>query len=77
MNTTVETDSLFGARKLHKGLTNASRPYNSPSKTTLSRGTWVAQSVQYLTLSFSLGHDLTVHGFEPNIGLYADSVEPA
>ena len=39
-------------------------------------GTWVAQSVEYL---LQLGHDLTVPGFEPIVGLCADSseLEPA
>ena len=39
-------------------------------------GTSVAQSVKHLTLVFGSGHDLTVHGFEPCIGLRADSTEP-
>ena len=40
-------------------------------------GTWVAQSVEHLTLVRS-GHDLTVCGFEPWIGLCADdSAAPA
>ena len=33
--------------------------------------------VKRMTLGFSSGHDLTAHGFEPHIGLRADSVEPA
>ena len=40
-------------------------------------GTWVAQSVKHPTLDFGLGHDLTVGGIEPHVGLYADSSEPA
>ena len=40
-------------------------------------GAWVAQSVEHLTLDFSLGHDLTVRGFEPHVGLSADNTEPA
>ena len=40
-------------------------------------GTWVAQSVKCLALGFSSGYDLEVHGFEPHLGLCADSVEPA
>ena len=40
-------------------------------------GTWVAQSVQRLTLDFSSGHDLTVHEIEPHVGLQADSAESA
>ena len=40
-------------------------------------GAWVAQSVKHLTLAFGSHHDLTVRGFEPCIGLYVDSVEPA
>ena len=41
------------------------------------RDTLVAQSVKCLTLGFSSGHDLSVHGFKPRIGLSADSAEPA
>ena len=33
-------------------------------------GTWVAQPLES---DFGSGHDLTVHGFEPHIGLCADS----
>ena len=40
------------------------------------RGTWVVQSVKYLSLGFRSGHDLTVHGFEPHIRLHADGAEP-
>ena len=39
-------------------------------------GAWVAQSVKRLTLGFGSGYDLVVCGFEPHIGLCADSVEP-
>ena len=38
------------------------------------RGAWVAQSVKHLTLGFGSGHDLTVCGFEPHVGLCADSM---
>ena len=41
------------------------------------RGTWVAQAVTHLTLGFGLGHDLTVHEFEPYVRLWADSTDPA
>ena len=37
----------------------------------------MAQSVKHLTLGFSSGHDLTVHEFEPRVGLCANSVKPA
>ena len=37
----------------------------------------MAQSVKHQTLDFSSGHDLTVRGFEPNIRLCTDRVEPA
>ena len=37
----------------------------------------MAQPVKRLTLSFGSGHDLTVHEFELDAGLCADSVEPA
>ena len=37
----------------------------------MPRGTWVAQSVKLLTLSFCSGHDLIVRGFEPRIRLCA------
>ena len=40
-------------------------------------GAWVVQSVKRLTLDFGLGHDLTVHGFEPCVRLCADNAEPA
>ena len=36
----------------------------------------MAQSVKHLTLDFGSGHDLTVHEFEPCIGLCADSADP-
>ena len=41
------------------------------------RGTWVAQSVTRPTLDSGSGHDLTVYGIEPGIGIRADSAEPA
>ena len=40
-------------------------------------GAWVAQSVKPPTLDFGPGHDLTILGIEPHIGLCTDSVEPA
>ena len=40
-------------------------------------GSWVAQSVKYLTLDLSSGHDLPVCGIEPHVGLCADSAESA
>ena len=40
-------------------------------------GTWVAQSVTRLTLSFGSGHDLTVCEFEPHVTLEANNTEPA
>ena len=43
----------------------------------VKEGTWVALSVKCPALDFSSGHDLTVCGFEPRIGLCADCVEPA
>ena len=36
----------------------------------------MAQLVKGWTLDFGSSHNLTVHGIEPRIGLYADSVEP-
>ena len=36
----------------------------------------MAQSVERLTLNFSSGRDLEVHGFEPCLTLCADNVEP-
>ena len=36
----------------------------------------MAQSVEHLTLDFGSGHDLTVRGFEPHIGLCTDNAEP-
>ena len=41
------------------------------------RGAWVAQLVGRLILDVSSGHDLTIRGTEPRVGLCADSVEPA
>ena len=38
-------------------------------------GTWVAQLVKHPTLGFSSGHDLTVCGFEPQVGLCAISAD--
>ena len=40
-------------------------------------GASVAQQVKHLPLGFGSGHDLTIHGFKPLIGLYADGREPA
>ena len=40
-------------------------------------GIWVAQVVEYLTLDFGSGHDLTVCGIEPCVRLCADGSEPA
>ena len=40
-------------------------------KSIISRGTWVAQSVEHPTL------DLAVHGIEPHVGLWADIAETA
>ena len=37
----------------------------------------MAQSVKRQILGFDSGPDLTIFGFEPHIGLCADSVEPA
>ena len=37
----------------------------------------MAQSVKHPTLDFGSGHDLTVREFEPDVGICADSVEPA
>ena len=37
---------------------------------------WLSQ-LSALTPDFGSGHDLTVHDFEPHIGLCADSTEPA
>ena len=40
-------------------------------------GFWVTQSIEHSTLNFVSGHDLSVCGFEPCVGLCADSMEPA
>ena len=37
----------------------------------------MAQSIEHPTLGLGSGHDLTVHEFEPRIGLCAGSAEPA
>ena len=51
---------------------------STPSIQNLKKGAsvWLSQLKQ-LTLDFSSGHDLTVHGFEPHIGLFTDHAEPA
>ena len=41
------------------------------------RGAWVALQVRCLTLGLGSGQDLTVHEFEPRIGLCANSAQPA
>ena len=43
-------------------------------KSPFFQGTWVAQLVMRPTLDFGSGHDLTVHGIEPCIGLHANSL---
>ena len=41
-------------------------------------GTWgEAQLVKCLAIGFGSGHDFLVCGFEPQVGLHADSTEPA
>ena len=37
----------------------------------------MVQLVKQPTLGFSSGHDLTVHGFEPHVGIFTDGVELA
>ena len=37
----------------------------------------MTQSVKRPALGFGSGHDLTVHKFEPHVGLCADSAKPA
>ena len=37
----------------------------------------MAQLVESLTVVFGSGHDLTVSGFEPQVGLCAGSAKPA
>ena len=46
-------------------------------KTKLDWDTWVAHSVECWIPDFGSGHDLTVCGIEPCIGLHADNVEAA
>ena len=43
----------------------------------LAWGAWAAQLVKHPPPDFSSGHGLTVHGCEPRVGLYSDSMEPA
>ena len=38
---------------------------------------WLAHSVKRPTLGFGLGHDLTIHKFEPQVGLCAAGAKPA
>ena len=40
-------------------------------------GAWVAQSGKRPTLDFSSGHNLTVCGFQPHVGLCTNSTEHA
>ena len=42
-----------------------------------SRGSWVAQSVERLTLGFGSGHDFMVHEFQPHVWLCTDNANPA
>ena len=51
--------------------------YQNFDKILKVRGTWVAQLVKSPTIGFGSGHDFTVRGFEPHIGLCADSAETA
>ena len=37
----------------------------------------MTQSVKHPTLDFGSGHDSTIHGFEPHVGLCTDSAKPA
>ena len=37
----------------------------------------MAQKVECPTPDFGSGHDLTVLGFEPHVGLHSDDAEPA
>ena len=43
----------------------------------MHRGAQGALLVKCLTLDLSAGHDLTLRGFEPHVGLCADSEGPA
>ena len=47
------------------------------AKIKICQGAWGVQSVKRPPPGFSSGHDLTVREFEPCIGLFTDSVEPA
>ena len=47
------------------------------TKITNDRGTWMAQSVELLTLGFGSGHDLMVREIEPRDRIRADSMEAA
>ena len=47
------------------------------SQNSMGWGVWVTPWVACLTLDFDSGHDLTVHGIEPHIGLCTDTAEPA
>ena len=40
-------------------------------------GPWVAQLVKWAILDFGSGHDFTVHGIKPQVGLCDDSTQPA
>ena len=48
-----------------------------PIRDTFSQGVCVILSVKTPAFDFGSGHNLTVHGTEPSVGLHAESEEPA
>ena len=66
----------------HKGpggfwVASSSFAHQEALKTGFAWGAWMAQSVKHPTLGVSSGHDLTLRGIKPRLGLHVDSVEPA
>ena len=66
---------LFLREKQSTSRGEAEREGDIESKV-VSRGAWVAQSVEHPTSAQVSGHDLAVRGLEPRPGLCVDSSEP-
>ena len=67
-------DTQRGERLCLRGPHGRPMGNGSSSRPTSSEGR-LGDSVGWAS-DFGLGHDLTVRGFEPRVGLYADSSEP-
>ena len=71
----MDTNGVVWPLKYPPSLDNATSGFGGEKA--VSRGAWVAQLVKHSTLDSGSGHDLTVCGLEPHVGLCADSTEPA